>query len=134
MNDEKSKAALHVLSYGVILGYLILASSDVYRSFAPVPLTAAWLYGATALLGCAIALSFEEVTTVFATVLLSVCLGVLIFSGVVALILVQTGITAGDVVGVYTFQQAFPRLLYLGFIGTAGAFIAAMVKMFRGEV
>ena len=125
--SAKVRTILFVLFCGLILGNIVMASSSSFEHFTPFQLGQDLMYGAAFVIGILVGLLFPDVKALLGVLLAVVLLGVTVYG---AAIVYATGLLYGavsDVVYLYAFQQAMPRLLFICVIGYVGAFLASIV-------
>lgn len=133
MRNTATRVAVSILSFGLILAYCAAASSGVFADFAPLSLTPAYLYVASFVAGLAMALMYSETWAAFGgTVLIAVVAG-LIFAAALVIAILSADPRLAELIGLYVFQQAFPRSLSICVFGLSGAFLAAVGRHMFGS-
>ena len=119
-----------IVSAGIILANLAVATHATLGYFAPLSLSVTWLYAGSFLGGLALALTLDELGEVFIGGCAMAMIAVVIFSGVLILPALLSRSPLLDVALLFAFQQSFPRFIFIGVLGSIGAVVALLVKTF----
>jgi hypothetical protein len=123
-----TRKAAYMIAYGIILGAFIVAASETFENFAPLPMTAIWVQMGGLLVGIAMAWTFDESILTFGGVFLSGVIAMIVFTAAVVGTAAIGGNPFLDVMAVYAFQQSFPHLLGIVVFGAVGALVGSVVR------
>ena len=123
-----------VVSFGIILGNLVVSSSSVLADYAPFAVATSWLYAATLLCGFIIGQTLDDSSASFYGPALMALVAVSILGGVLVLTAVLSDLPFLDLVVLFAFQQTLPHFIFICVLGYAGVFGAYILRLFLGQL
>lgn len=130
----RARIVANVVSSGIVLGNLLISSSQTLGDFAVLRTDSGWLYAAAFICGSALGLILDRTSTVLYGICAMSAIAVLIFTGVLTSAALLNGTPILDVILLLAFQRSFPSFIAICVLGCVGAFLSSWLRLSLGRL